>query len=68
MWQLERLSLVGGGVVRHCGLPSLSFHKGCEKQITLSFLLSSSTLQSFSVSLVSTLLFSFLFCKVLLLG
>lgn len=59
VWQLERLSLVGGGVVRHCGLPSLSCHKGCEKQIKLSFLLPSSTSPSFSASLISTLVFFF---------
>lgn len=52
VWQLERLSLVGGGVVRHCGLPSPSCHKGCEKQIKLPhlFLLLSFLLWCFSFS------------------
>lgn len=67
VWQPERLSLVGGGVVRHCGLPSLSCHQGCEKQIKLSFLLPFSTSPSCSHPLISTLVF-FFFCKVLLLG
>lgn len=65
VWQLGRLSLVGGGVVRHCGLPSLSCHKGCEKQIKFSFLLPSPTSPSFSVILISTLLFVFSFFFIL---
>lgn len=31
-----RLSLVGGGMVKRFGLPSLSYHQGCESQIKLS--------------------------------
>lgn len=32
----ERLSLVGGGMVKRFRLPSLSCHEGCERQIKLS--------------------------------
>lgn len=34
--QQGRLSLVGGGMVKRFGLPSLSYHQGCETQIKLS--------------------------------
>lgn len=34
--QQGRLSLVGGGMVKRFGLPSLSHHHGCESQIKLS--------------------------------
>lgn len=43
--QQGRLSLVGGGMVKRFGLPSLSYHQGCESQIKLS----QSSFLSFSV-------------------
>lgn len=39
VWRQQgRLSLVGGGMVKCSGLPSLSYHQGCESQIKLSVL------------------------------
>lgn len=39
VWRQQgRLSLVGGGMVKRFGLPSLSYHQGCGSQIKLSVL------------------------------